>query len=102
MAFPDAQSITFSCILKNGRPITVKDAGGADYIPHTPQDPDNPGWYFSPLDGVHTWDVNGVEMLVWGNYCNVRGGPSPVNIYYSTDHRQTAKITHAFGQNPPL
>ena len=39
-------------------------------------------------------------MLVWGNYCNVRGGASPVNIYYSTDSGQTVKIAYAFGQNP--
>ena len=119
-AFPDARLITFSHILKNGnvlfatgaklylstdnlktyKPITVKDAKGADYLPHTPQNPDNAGWYFCPLAGVNSWDVNGVEMLVWGNYCNVLGGASPVNIYYSTDNGQTVKIAYAFGQNP--
>ena len=61
---------------------------------------DNPGWYFHPLSGVNSWDVNGVEMLVWGNYCNVLGGATPVNIYYSTDNGQTVKIAYAFGQNP--
>ena len=120
MAFPDANRITFSVILKNGNvlfatgtrlylstdnlktctPITAKNANGTDYVPHTPKNPKHPGWYFHPLDGVHTWDVNGVEMLVWGNYCNVRGGASPVNIYYSTDNAQTVKIAYAFGQNP--
>ena len=120
IAFPDARQITFSCILKNGnilfsalarlylstdnlktyKPITVKDADGADYTPHAPQNADHPGWYFHPLDGVHTWDVNGVEMLVWGNYCNVLGGAAPVNIYYSTDNGQTVKIAYAFGRNP--
>jgi hypothetical protein len=39
-------------------------------------------------------------MLVWGNYCNVRGGASPVNVYYSTDCGETVKIAYAFGQNP--
>jgi len=119
-AFPDAGNITFSCILNNGNivfatqaklylstdnlktyePITVKDPAGADYVPHTPQNPENPGWYFHPLDGVHTWDVDGREMLVWGNYCNVLGGATPVNIYYSTDGGRTVKIAYAFGQNP--
>jgi hypothetical protein len=119
IAFPNAHNITFSCILKNGNiifatrsrlyiskdnlktyhPITVKDANGADYIPHKPKNAEYPGWYFHPLDGVHTWDVNGVEMLVWGNYCNVLGGASPVNIYYSTDNGNTVKIAYAFGQN---
>lgn len=119
-AFSDAENITFSCILKNGnilfatrtqlflstdnlkthRPITVKDRNGRDYIPHTPVNPDQPGWYFHPLDGEHTWDVNGGEMLVWGNYCNVKGGAVPVNIYYSTDSGQTVKIAYSFGPNP--
>jgi hypothetical protein len=39
-------------------------------------------------------------MLVWGNYCNVRGGATPVNIYYSADSGETVKIAYAFGQNP--
>jgi hypothetical protein len=119
-AFPDARHIVFSCILKNGnilfsalaklylstdnlktyKQITVKDADGADYIPHTPMNADRPGWYFHSLTGVDTWDVNGVEILVWGNYCNVINGASPVNIYYSTDNGQTVKIAYSFGQNP--
>ncbi len=121
-AFPDARHVVFSCILKNGnvlfsalaklylstdnlktyRQITVKNADGSDYVPHTPKDADRPGWYFHSLTGVNTWDVNGSEMLVWGNYCNVIGGASPVNIYYSTDNGQTVKIAYTFGQNPYL
>lgn len=119
-AFPDAENITFTCILKNGnilfatreklflsadnlksyQQIIVKDRNGRDYLPHSPQNPHAPGWYFHPLDGVHTWDVNGSELLVWGNYCNVLGGPAPVNIFYSTDSGQTIKIAYSFGQNP--
>jgi len=118
--FAEAQRITFSYILKNGnilfatgaqlylstdnlktyQPITVKKADGSDYLPHTPQNADNPGWYFHSLTGVSAWDVNGVEMLVWGSYCNVRGGATPVNIYYSADSGQTVKLAYAFGQNP--
>ncbi len=118
--FSDPHRITFSCILKNGnivfatgsklylstdnlktyRPVTVKDAQNRDYLPHVPKNPDNPGWYFHTLSGVNSWDVGGVEMLVWGNYCNVQGGAAPVNIYYSTDNGQTVKIAYAFGQNP--
>jgi len=119
-AFPNAKNITFSCILKNGniifstraklylsadnlksyQQIIVKNTDGSDYIPHKPQNPDYPGWYFHSLDGVHTWDVRGKEMLVWGNYCNVLGGAVPINIYYSTDNGHTVKIAYAFGQNP--
>jgi hypothetical protein len=118
--FADADNITFSCFLKNGnivfatrnklflstdnlkthREIVVQNRDGSDYVPHTPQNPDQPGWYFHPLDGIHTFDVDGSEMLVWGNYCNVLGGPVPVNIYYSTDGGQTVKIAYAFGRNP--
>ena len=119
-AFPDTNNITFSCILKNGnilfatlnklflstdrlktyREIEAKNLDGSDYQPHAPSNPKQPGWYFHPLDGVHTWDVDGKEMLVWGNYCNVLGGPVPVNIYYSTDQGETVKLAYAFGQNP--
>ncbi len=118
--FPDASRITFSHIFRNGnilfatdsklylsedslascRPITVKAQDGSDYIPHTPRNPDHPGWYFHSLSGVVSWDVHGAEMLVWGNYCNVLGGASPVNIYYSADSGRTVKIACAFGQNP--
>ncbi len=120
IAFPGAGKITFSCILRNGnilfstrsklylstdnlktyKPVVLKGADGADYTPHTPQNADNPGWYFHTLTGVNSWDVGGVEMLVWGNYCNVIGGAAPVNIYYSTDNGQTVKIAYTFGQNP--
>jgi hypothetical protein len=86
--------------LKSHRPIRVKNRDGSDYRPHTPVDPNLPGWYFHSLDGEHTWDVNGREMLVWGNYCNVLGGSVPVNIYYSTDSGETVKLAYAFGQNP--
>jgi hypothetical protein len=119
-AFPDAQRITFSHILKNGnvvfatgsklylstdnlktcKPVTVKKPDGSDYLPHTPKNPENPGWYFHTLPGIVSWDVDGKEMMVWGNYCNVLGGATPVNIYYSTDSGQTVKIAYSFGQNP--
>ncbi len=118
--FPNAENITFSCIQKNGnilfatrtklylstdqlkthKQIIVKDTDGSDYIPHSPLNPGRPGWYFHSLDGVHTWDVNGSEMMVWGNYCNVLGGAVPANIYYSTDQGQTVKIAYSFGVSP--
>src|SRR5687767_9591942 len=119
-AFPDAANITFSCLLKNGnilfatreklflstdnlkthREIVVKTRDGSDYRPHPPKNPDQPGWYFHTLDGIHTWDIDGKELLVWGNYCNVLGGPVPVNIYYSTDSGETVKLAYSFGKNP--
>jgi hypothetical protein len=119
IAFPDASRINFSHILKNGniifttgsklylstdnlktyKQVTVKNTDGSDYIPHVPKSEENCGWYFHTLSGVNSWDVDGKEMLVWGNYCNVIGGATPVNIYYSTDGGQTVKIAYAFGQN---
>ncbi len=118
--FADAAKITFSHILKNGnvifatsaklylstdglktyREIRVKKRDGSEYVPHTPQNPDNPGWYFHTLPGTVSWDVNGKEMMVWGNYCNVLGGATPVNIYYSIDSGRTVKLAYSFGQNP--
>src|SRR6185369_4732605 len=119
-AFPDAENITFSCLLKNGnilfatrqklflstdklamvREVIVNNRDGSNYVPHTPKNPDLPGWYFHPLDGIHTWDIDGSEMLVWGNYCNVLGGRVPVSIYYSTDGGETVKLAYSFGRNP--
>ncbi len=118
--FANADNITFSCLFENGnilfatrtklylstdnlkthKQIVVQDQDGNDYLPHTPKNPDRPGWYFHPLNGVHTWNVDGNEMLVWGNYCNVLGGPVPINIYYSTDQGQTVKLAYSFGYNP--
>lgn len=118
--FPNAQMITFSHIfgndnilfatqakiylssdnLRSYKEITIKQPDGSDYIPHTPQNPENPGWYFHTLTGVDSWRIGGKEMLVWGNYCNVIGGATPSNIYYSTDNGKTVKIAYAFGQNP--
>ncbi|OQB87120.1 MAG: hypothetical protein BWX88_00530 [Planctomycetes bacterium ADurb.Bin126] len=119
-AFADAQKVTFSHIFKNGNllfatqnrlflstdnlktiaPVTVKDVTGADYLPHTPKNPNCPGWYFHTLSGVCSWEIDGREMLVWGNYCSVVEGATPVNIYYSTDNGRTVKIAYSFGQNP--
>ncbi len=117
--FADADNIMFSCLLKNGnivfatmnriflstdnlgtyRELTVKDRDGSDYVPHTPIDPAKPGSYFYSLDGIHTHQVEGSEMMIWGNYCNVRHGAVPVNIYYSTDQGETVKIAYSFGRN---
>ncbi len=120
LGFPDAKNINFSHIFKNGnilfatntkiflskdnlrsyKEIIVKNKDGSDYKPHIPQNPDNPGWYFHTLSGLDSWEIDGKEMLVWGNYCNVIGGATPVNIYYSTDYGETIKIAYTFGQNP--
>lgn len=118
--FPEVEHLTWSCLMKNGnvlfatrerlflstdnlkthREIVVKNPNGSDYRPHSPVNPDQPGWYFHSLDGEHCFDVGGQEMVVWGNYCNVLGGAVPVNLYYSTDQGETVKLAFSFGQNP--
>jgi len=118
--FLAAKEITFSHIFNNGtvlfatrqklylcdkklescREVIVQDGDGQDYLPHIPKDPNNPGWYFHTVAGITSWVVDGKEMLVWGNYANVKGGASPINIYYSTDNGKTVKIAYSFGQNP--
>jgi len=118
--FPDAENIQFSSLLGNGRVVfatqrrifsasadlseirelTVLDRDGSAYHPHQLRVNEKPGWYFYSLDGRHTFDVNGKEMLIWGNYCNVGTGPVPANIYYSVDGGETVRIAYAFGRNP--
>ncbi|MDZ4849161.1 MAG: hypothetical protein SGI77_07690 [Pirellulaceae bacterium] len=118
--FAEAENIQFSCLLRNGkvvfatarqifigsedlstiRELTVMDRRDKDYLPHKLSDGEKPGWYFYSLDGIHTFDVQGREILIWGNYANVSTGPVPANIYYSADGGETIKIAYAFGQNP--
>ena len=120
LPFAEADRITFSHLFRNGNilfatseklflstdglrsvePVTVKNPDGSDYLPHTPKNPDLPGWYFHSLTGVNSFTVHGREMMVWGNYCNVLGGAVPVNIYYSIDNGRSVKIAYAFGRNP--
>lgn len=112
--FWDASNITFSHIFENGnilfatqnrlylsednlrtlREIVVKNRDGSDYVPHVPKSPDFPGWYYMSLNSVNSWAIDGKEMLVWGNYANVKGGGVPVNIYYSTDYGRTIKVAY--------
>ncbi len=118
--FADAENVEFSSLLSNGRvvfatrrqiflanedlssvrEITVKNSDGSDYLPHPLRPEEPPGSYFYSLDGIHTFEIDEREMLIWGNYGNVRTGPAPSNIYYSIDGGETVKIAYAFGQNP--
>jgi hypothetical protein len=118
--FSDAEKIHFSSLLENGRvvfatpreifvasgdlseirEVKLTDRDGSEYQLHDLRDGEVPGWHFYSLDGIHTFEVEGEEMLIWGNYCNVRTGPTPQNIYYSADGGETIKIAYSFGQNP--
>ncbi len=118
--FAEAENIQFSSLLGNGkvvfatarqifignkdlsqiRELTVQDRRGRNYLPHKLSDGEKPGWYFYSLDGIHTFDVRGQEILIWGNYANVSTGPVPANIYYSADGGETIKIAYSFGLNP--
>ncbi len=117
--FADSENIMFSCILGNGnivfatltkiylstdnlksyKEIIVKDRKGKGFVPHTPKDPAKPGSHFYSLDGIHTHMVEGKEIMIWGNYCNVRHGAVPVNVFYSTDQGETIKMAYSFGRN---
>lgn len=119
-AFEDAENIQFSCLLENGRVLfatqreiyraeadlsgltrlTVLDRDGSEYRPHPLRENEVPGWYFYSLDGRHTFDAGGREIAAWGNYCNVRTGHVPVNVYYSADGGETVRIAYSFGRNP--
>ncbi len=119
-AFPDAERILFSSLLANGRvvfaterrifsasgdlsdlrEIIPRGRDGGEYRPHALREGEVPGWYFYSLDGVHTFEVDGREMLIWGNYCNVGTGPTPQNIYYSVDGGETIRVAYSFGRNP--
>ncbi len=119
--FADAENIQFSSLLGNGnvvfatprqillasnnlsviREITVHNHDGSDYQLHQLREGEVAGWHFYSLDGIHTFQVRDLgEMLIWGNYCNVRTGPTPQNIYYSVDGGETIKIAYSFGRNP--
>ena len=118
--FEDAENILFSSFQENGnivfaterkiyvstddlasyREVTLLDRDGSEYEVHQLRENEVPGYYFYSLDGIHTFDVKGKEMLIWGNYCNVRTGPTPVNVYYSTNGGETVKVAYSFGQNP--
>jgi hypothetical protein len=100
-AFPDAARITFSHVLKNGNvlfatsaklflstdnlrsyeQVTVKSPDGSNYVPHTPKNPELPGWYFHTLPGEVSWEINGAEMMVWGNDLKEFGRRSPTRFH---------------------
>jgi hypothetical protein len=98
--FSDTAQVSFSCIPQNGnvvfatphriflathrlrsvRELTVRDRDGRDFRP-PPRNPANADWCFYSLDGVNTFDVGGREMLIWGNYANVRTKPVSANLH---------------------
>lgn len=79
--------------------ITLKDESGSDFTPHVPQDADYPGRYFWTLSMPESNIIDGDEVLVWGNYANVRGGAAPVIVWSCIDGGDV-KIAYMFGQNP--
>lgn len=90
--------------LLNISTVTVYNADGVTpYTIHTPANAIYPGQYFSSYTVKSSEDVDGNEMLIWGNYCNNasnRIGVAPVNIWYTIDKGVTVKTAYQFGQNP--
>ena len=81
--------------------IIIPTKDGVDYIPHTTQNENGyyPGEYYKLLTiPKRTYLDDGTEILVWGNYGNVKNGANPNVIWYSfgTD----VKVAFEFGINP--
>ena len=98
LAFPDAQRITFSHILKNGNilfatgaklylstdnlktlPADHGEGSGRLGLPpaHAAEPGESPAGTSTRSRASSRGTCNGAEMLVWGNYCNVLGGATP-------------------------
>jgi hypothetical protein len=85
----DLLSITEIFPTKNGAPYTI----------HTPVSGFYPGEYFKYLAAKNKQYLNdGTEIIVWGSYCNVWGGASPLCIWYSFGDE--IKVAYEYGQNP--
>lgn len=83
--------------------VTPKLMDGSPFPVHTPANPAYPGNYYqcAYLDYQINY-VNGVEILVWSNYCNVilnNMGVAPTTVWYTIDKGQTVKALYRFGQN---
>lgn len=91
--------------LLNINSVTAYQSDGVTpYTIHTPANAARPGCYFASytLTKVHE-QVNGEDILVWGNYCNnvdAVMGAAPVNVWYTIDKGLTVKTLYEFGQNP--
>lgn len=77
--------------------------GVTPYTIHTPANATNPGIYFGninndPID----YEINGNEIFVWINYCNVELGAAPINVWYTIDNGVNIKSLYTFGQNPQI
>lgn len=67
---------------------------------HTPTNPTYPGQYFNPLNPPTRTTINGVEIMIFGNYANVTGGAAPISVYeWRSDNIDTLKVAYQFGQN---
>ena len=82
-------TITEMLPTKNGSPYTI----------HTPNDSRYPGEYYKGLwmGQNKSYLADGREIKIWGNYCNVFQGASPVLVWYSFG--DDIKVAFEFGQN---
>lgn len=85
-------------------PVTVYESDGVTpYTIHTPSNAARGGNYFSSFVIKSHEQVNGSDILVWGNYANNLDGlvgAAPLNLWYTIDNGATVKIAYEYGQNP--
>lgn len=81
----------------------IQNPDGSSFVFHTPSNATRPGNYFKmPIAGqTNHVNINGVEMLVWNNYCNQSylNGAAPVTCWYTVNNGETIKAFYRFGQN---
>lgn len=86
--------------LANIHEITPKLPGGADYTIHTPANATYPGQYYRLIGPTNKMYRGTDEIFIWGNYGNVIGGASPINIYELSNDGANLTVIYQFGQNP--
>jgi hypothetical protein len=83
---------------------TLLETNGSTLSQYTPANPIYPGsWFTYPSTAIQEHvTVDGVEMVVWGNYANVASmelGGSPAQFWYSKDKGRTVKRFYRAGDN---
>ncbi len=73
-----------------------KSDGVTPYPIHTPQNASFPGRYY--YTHKYMSETSETDVYIFGNYCNVNNGGTPVILVYTKDFGVTWKIAYEFGQ----